>query len=648
LKAPREIWPCQPLEEFVLVFDNGEEQVTNTYRVEISRKIWHIHEHYPELPLLPAHHIGVGPLSQERIQDVQSAIMEDVHITFGENGYNREEAWRTGYYSSNRLYNESIVEYGEYICGSNSFDYQEIYDYPPVAAAREEAIEKATKLAIEKAYDTVKLILERDPFLARNPIIMDIRAKTIKMEQLLQIIVVRGFNTDIDGFVYKRPILGNYYAGIHDSAETMMESTLAAKAIIHTGAPLEQTEYGNRKMQFTSAQVDLLIMNDCRSNVLAPIHVTKARLKGMDGLNYVDDKGKLKVLRRWDTALIGETLNFRLPFNCAYRHHNCVCRTCYGELSYNIPYGANIGHIASTMTQSEISQQVLKVKHSEASASADPITIGQEERPYILPGAENNMIRLNPRLATKGIKLLLRAQAKDGVINASKLPIIKRADVKEGMSTQRFSQFRDATFEEPRIEGKQPSRYHVSVSRGTRTAFLSPEFLRFFMNHKFRIKDDGYYHIDLDDWNFDNPVFELPNRHTSMKDFAGEVEAMIRSTRDSSNKHLGRIKQLVGYDDPGEALLDLYELISSKVGVHMTHVSVVMLSMMVSKTRTGDYRIPPLGEPTRFAKYDHVMGGRSMGPFFAYQGGGKLLETLEAYLVENRPPHLLDPSLMPT
>lgn len=646
LNAPRDRWPCQDLEQFILIFDDGEERVTNTYRTEISRKIWHIHENYPTLPVLASHHIGEGPLSQKRIQDVQSAIMESIHDEYGEEGYNREEAWRVGYYSSNRLYNESILEYGEYIRGSNSFDYQEIYDYPPVAAAREEAIRLGTKLAIEKAYDAVKLILERDVFLARNPIISDIRAGSIKMEQLLQIVVVRGFNTDIDGYVYPVAILGNYYAGIHTPEETMMESTLAAKAIIHTGAPLEQTEYGNRKMQFTAAQVDLLFMRDCGSKVLSPIHITKNRLKGMDGLHYVDDAGKLQTIRSWHNDKIGETLNFRLPFNCNWRHHNGVCKSCYGLLAHNIPFGANIGHIASTMTQSEISQQVLKVKHSEASASSDPIQIGQEERPFVLPGEENNLIRLNPRLAPKGIVLLLRAQAKDGVINASKLPILKKSDVKEGISTSRFSQIRDATFEIPR-EGKQPERYHVSVSRGTRTAYLTHQFLRFFLRNEFKIRDDGFYEIRLDDWNFDHPVFELPNRHTSMKDFAAEYEAMVRSTRDSSNKHLGRIKQLQGYDDPGEALLDLYEFISSKVGVHMTHVSVVMLSMMVSKSRPGDYRIPPLGEPTRFAKYDHIIGGRSMGPFFAYQGGAKLLEEIEPYLNDQRPPHLLDFLLLP-
>lgn len=645
--TPERDWPCHDHEEFILVFDDGAELITNTYRTQVSRKLWLPHEEYKQLGIYKRHHIGNGPLSNGKIQDVQSAIVEDVHIEYGERGYNREELWRAGYYSTNRLYNDSIVEYSEYIRGSSSFDFSDLYEYPPIKEARDTAIREATKIAIEKAYDTVKLILERDPKLARNVIISDIRAGLLKMEQLLQILVVRGFNTDIDSHVYNKPILGNYFAGIHDPAEAIMESTLAAKAIIFTGAPLEQTEYGNRKMQFTSAQVDLLIMNDCGSRVMSDILITKGRFKGLDGLNYLDKQsGKFVPLRDSDTHLIDTVQSFRTPFNCAWRHHNCVCRTCYGLLAYNVPYGANIGHIASTMTQSEISQQVLKVKHSEASAASDPINISEEERPYILPGAEPNVIRLNPRVEKKGIKMLLRSGARDGVINGSKLPILRRADVKDGMSAARFSQFRDVTFEIP-SESKQPVRYHVSVSRGARTAYLTEQFLKFFVNGNFKIHDDGFYHISLENWNFDNPVFELPNRHGSMKDFAAEVEGMIRSTRDSSNRHLGRLKQLAAYDDPTEALLDLYETIAVKVPVHMTHVAIVMTSMMVSKDRFGDFRIPPLGEPTRFAKYDHVISGRSMGPFFAYQGGRKLLETIESYLVVDRPQHLLDPLLSP-
>lgn len=640
------IWPCKEYEQFELVFDDGDVLTTNTYRTQVARKMWLAHERYDKLPLYKRHHIGNGSLSNNRLQDVASAVCADVQDIYGDGGYDREELWFLTYKTYEKLYNESITEYSAYVRSSSSFDFGYLYNYPPIKEARE-AIQP-NNLSIKKGYDTVSRILLKDPAIARNSIVSDLRAGLLKMEQLLQILVVRGNNTDVDSHIYNRPIMGNYYAGIHDAAESMMESTLAAKAIIFTGAPLEQTEYANRKMQFTSQQIDLLVMNDCGARPHASIEITSGRFQDMEGLYYLDPKsGNQKPLRAHDKEeLLNQTRLFRLPFSCKYRHLNTVCQKCYGDLAYSIPYGTNVGHVASTMTQSEVSQQVLKVKHSEASTVSDLININEDERPYILPGAEANEIRLNPRLARKGIKLLLRSVSSQGVANASKLPILKKADVQEGVSVSRFSQFKDVTFEIP-AEGRQPMRYHVAVSRGARMSYLTHDFLRFFLNESFKIQDDGYYHITLDNWDFDKPVFEMPNRHGNMKDFAAEVEVFIRSTRDSSQRHLGRLKQLKGYDDPVEAICDLHELISSKVSAHFTHIAIVMTTMMVPKNATTDWGIPSVDEPFKFAKYDQVINGRSLGPLFAYQGGRRLLEDLDSYGNTNRPQHLMDFLLLP-
>jgi len=94
-------------------------------------------------------------------------------------------------------------------------------------------------------------------------------------------------------------------------------------------------------------------------------------------------------------------------------------------------------------------------------------------------------------------------------------------------------------------------------------------------------------------------------------------------------------------------LLDLHELISSKVSVHFTHVAIVMLSMMVAKNNGNDWSIPPIEVPVKFAKYDQIINGGSLGPLFAYQGGRKILEDIDQYMNTNRMPHLMDPMLLP-
>jgi hypothetical protein len=647
LDTPRHRWPCGNLEKFKLIFDDGDEIVTNTYRTEDSFRIWSIHARYPKLDVLKRHHVGTGSLSNDRLQDIMSAIVEDIHILYyGDPDYNREEVWRTVYETMQKLYNEWSTEYSEYVRGANSFTYDELYFYPPIAAIRNEILADPTDINIDDGYAKAVEVLMKDPLLQRNTVVSQLRAKLVKMEQLLQILLIRGFNTDIDSYRYSKPILGNYHSGIIDAAEAAMESTLAAKAIIFTGQPLEQTEYANRKMQFSSHQVDLLVMNDCGSTTYGTIEITPSRFKDMDGLYYLDpDTQRLKPIRQTDKHLIGETRQFRLPFFCNYRHHNCICEKCYGLLAFNIPYGFNLGHLASTMTQSVISQRVLKVKHSEASGSIERINISQEERAYIIHAPSPNEIRLNPEMKGKGVKLLLKANAHQGLLNASRLPTMKASHITEPAAAARLSQFKDVTFEIAAAEeGKNPQRYHVAVSRGGRLSYLTSEFLRFFLDQKFKIRDDGYYHIELDEWDFKKSAFALPNRQTSMKDLAAEIEVFIRSTRDSSMRHLGGLKQLRHYDDPTEALLDMHELIAetAKVPVAFTHCAVVMTSMLVGRYATTDMRIPPLGEPARFGKYDQIMQYRSMGPLLAYQGGAAALNDMEQYLNTDRDQHLMD------
>lgn len=647
---PVDDWPCLENEKFRLEFDDGFKITTNTARLEVSIQHWLIHERYDRLPILKQHFIADGPLRYGVIQNVMSSIYRDMFRYYRVEEFDREFVWRLLYKTAERLYNFAITRYSEYVRGSNAFDFSRLYNYPPLAAIRNAII--PTSASVEKAQNLATELLLNDPGIARNPVVSDLRAGLIKMEQLLQIILVRGNNTDIDSHIYPRPIMGNYFAGIHDPAEMMMESTLASKSIIFQGAPLEQTEYANRKMQFTSHQVDLPIMGDCGSEHYGEIEIIKNkelnRFDDMIGLNYLDpESGKLRALTEDDTHLIGKTLKFRLPFYCGWRDKNCVCAKCYGDLIYNIPYGANLGHIASTMTQSEVSQLVLKIKHSESSTTTEPIYLNQAEKEFIRLGHENNnLIFLQKEVHHKGMTLLLRATEKDRAFNGSRLSLVKGSDLQDGFSPAKHSQFREVTFSVP-VAGKRPERYRVGVSRGVRMSYLTTDFLRFFVKQCPRLEDDGFYHVDLSTWDFTKPAFELPNTHINMKDFAAEVEVFIRSTRDDSDKHLGKLRQLRQYSDPVEALLDFHELVSSKVKIHFTHASIMLLSMMVSKVRELDFRIPRLDEPFEFVKYDTKINGLSLAPLFAYQGAPKELLELDQYDNVERAPHLLDPIVMP-
>lgn len=71
---------------------------------------------------------------------------------------------------------------------------------------------------------------------------------------------------------------------------------------------------------------------DCGSKNLSPVTIDEVELELMDGCYYSPSpeyKGFLKVLRKDDSGLLGETLYFRTPFRCLLPKG--YCGTCYGE-----------------------------------------------------------------------------------------------------------------------------------------------------------------------------------------------------------------------------------------------------------------------------------------------------------------------------
>ncbi len=638
-------WPCGENEKFKVELVDGTTFETNTAKMEVSSMFWGFFEKYKLLKARPEHFIQDVPISNKDIQNLQSTFIRDIHETYKSRGYCKEEAWKVLEETSESVYNTTILEYGEYLVSAGSIELSEIYNHPEITKIRN-GIKKNSKSITKAQKDTMK-IMRTCPTLSRNPFIIDLRTGNVKAEQFLQVILIRGFNTDLDDYIYKVPIMGNYFAGITDPAEVLMESTLAGKALLHQGAPLEQTEYANRMIQQTSAHVDLLIKGDCGSKSYAEMKVTSDLFSVMDGLYYLDSNDRLKPLTQEDDHLIGETVKFRVPFYCGYRHMQCICETCYGDLAHSIPYGSNIGTIAATNSNSEVSQLVLKVKHSEDSADIEPIHISSRAKEYIFSSEDGEDIHLNQRLGLEGIKLLISTSPKDKILYGSRLPVLKPEDMTDD-NIHNITEFDSVTFEHPAEDGKRPMRYHVDVSRGNRRSALTIEFIQYMASQECKINDNGVYEVSLTDWNYNNPVFRLPRLHLSMRDFSNEVLTFIRSSSDSTSTNLSQSKQLRHYDDPTRALIDLATVFNSKVPVHMTHISIVMLAMMVSRDGSYGYLTPPLGVPTRFATYNEIQTNRSLGSLFAYQGGySQINTTITQPLNTVRPPHLYDPMLLP-
>lgn len=632
-----EMWSL-PDERFTLIFDDGE-LITNTRRTIFSYYHWEVNRRYPRTPLLIRHHMGNGPLTPETMLDILSYYARDVHNAYG-GEYDSEELWKLFYEVSNTIYNDFTERCEEYVTSSDILDYLEIFEHPVVQEVN--ANVRPTQKSLDETYERLTEVMKTDESLKDNPVIIAVRSKLVKLDQVNQIVGPRGYMTDVDSNIFETPILSGYFEGITSLHDSMIESRSAAKALTFTKKPLRQVEYFNRKMQLSSTNVHDLIMGDCGTPYYLSIPVDKHLLdKSLEGKYYYDDNNKLVAIRSKDTHLIGKTLRIRSPLYCGYRGAASVCSCCFGEIAYSIPRDTNLGHVSSTEMCHEGSQLVMSVKHYDGSSKVVDVDISEADSRYIKPGERVSTLALNPKLKEHKPYLMMVPNGK-GIEGAEGLTNLTPGVNVEMMSVQRTTSFRDVIFGVTDSEGFTTEEY-VTVSVGTRYGSLSRDFLRYIQKVGYTITDTGMYRVELDQWNFDLDAFILPMRHLNMLDAMSEIEVFIRSPRDpSTDKRVGNTKKLIDYTNLDEALLDLNELVSAKLSVNIAHLEVIMLSLLRSGSDPHDYRIPDINEPAVFESHSTLMEMRSLGAAMAYERQPQIFENVDSYLITNRPKHILD------
>lgn len=649
-------WPL-PDEKLEIEFDDGV-LLTNTRRTIVSWFCWELHRQFPLTPMYMHHHIGNGFFTAQATLQVMSNISRDLHYAYfdetlqdhQETSYNREDVWKCIAKVENEIYNHLSINLEEWQTSTNAFHLLELYDYPAIEAVRKDI--KPNQLSITRAYERATEVLMKDPALLHNPIIRGLRSKQIKLTQFLQILICRGYLTDIDQIIFRKPITVGFFEGLTSLHDMMIESCSAKKALNSTKKPLRIVEYFNRKMQLSTVVVHTLLWKDCKSERYAEIYVDPGMFRSIDGKFYVNDHGKLEAITPNHRHLIGKTIRVRSAMFCNHRHEGMVCRVCFGENAWSIPDKTNVGHVSCTEMCHEGSQLVLSTKHYDGSAVVDEILISEHDLNYIavcqhdpnkpeMDNSESSALKFNPRLAKMEAKLILESAPRPPVDNASGLPAITKNTQIEHLSIHRVTSFREVQINVTNLRGEVYDA-HVSVSQGARMGSLSKAMLRYVQDNGYTVLEDGKFMIDLADWNFDEVAFALPMRHSNMLDYMSEIEHFIRSPSKKDDQRVSSVRKLKSYLDPVEALVDFHDLVSSKLTVNICHLEVILLSLMRPAEDPDDYRLPHIDVPSMFEEHSRLMAMRSAGGLLAYERQPDVIDDVDSYLIKDRTPHVLD------
>lgn len=658
----RDIWHAQEDAVWLLAednqaieleFDDGE-VIQTTPRITIySYYLGEFHRHYPKTPLLSRHHLGDRQVSKGTELDILGIARKDCRDAYG-GEIDDETLSELSYDAVNLLYNKLVTRLKSYVSTITILDFIEVVDHPEIKEANESA--KPNRLSIDQTYDKVWSVLTREGELKENTVARMAKAGLVSKGQILQCVSSPGFKTDIDSNIFKRPILSGYTHGMRTLHDSMVESRSASKALVFSGDYVAESEYFSRELQLMSSIVTRLHPGDCGSTDYVLFKVRSGDLRRIAGKYYILEDGSLGEIGENDRHLVGKIVQMRSPLKCQHPDAYGVCETCYGALAQAIPHHTNLGHVAVTVTSEKISQNLLSTKHLDSSSTASDFDISEYDRKFIrtgdsisvqssVDGAEiesNTVIKLAERWQGKPIRLALaETQAKN-------LPDIDYQDIDQ-LAPSNVTSLTEVNFIVK--DGEFEEAVTVPVSMGNRHSWLTSEALAYIKKKGWRLtergphSERGSYEIDLSDWDVNQPLFQLPFKNADMVQYLHTVRSFIRGTGGTGKKKT--MKTVRDFTSPDRALIEFYNLISSKLFVNIAHLEIIVLSLMARDVQAGDHRLPrPISEG-QISGYRQNMEMRSFGASMAYQTHHKRLTDVRSFTVTTRPDSPFDNLLMP-
>lgn len=623
-----------------VVFDDGVLETTKRATC-YSTYFWTYYLKYPKTPALKQHHLGNMQIGSETHMLLLQHVLWDCYDAY-EGQIDIEDLSRMAYEATNRVYNNYTYHLDAHVTTISAASFVEVLEHAQIKEANDTV--QPNRLSIDRTHAQIERVLMNPRELINNPIAIIARNGLVSMSQILQCVGPRGYLTDFDSQLFPTPILVGFAHGLTKLYQKMIDSRQATKALSFTGKPLQETEYFNRRLQLLAAVLASVTPGDCGSQQYFKWHIEGNDLSSLAGKLYKTEQG-LKRLKDSDTHLRGEIIEYRSIFHCLNANTGTVCATCFGDLCLSIPRYTNVGHVSATKLGEMISSKVLMVKHDDKNLVGDGLELSEFDQRYIRAIDEPPSIKLSTKMANKRVILTLNAA------EVARLPTIEHVENISDLNVANISELVSVAFTIVGTNKEEPPAV-VPVSSGTRYSSMSHELLEYVKQKRWSTDQRGNFNIDLCDWDIELPLFVLPMKNTNMLDYMKTIDIFLKAskpTKSAKQTTTGARKTLLDHDSVESALRELNHLVAAQLPgkINIVHLEVLIRVLMIASREDRDYRIPYPGNKLQWGSFNEVLQRRSLGAAMAYEKHKSLFNDPMTYLVTMRPPHILDPVLMP-
>lgn len=603
--------------KFTLVFDDGE-LVTTRRRTLVSHYFWEYHRQYPETPLLVRHHIQ--PLIQQKPfnsgshTDLCGIIERDVYRIYEEVDENIvAKTSKIAFDCVNRMTNEMMPSMAPYVAPFDLLDAIEINRHPRIQEAFRNS--SPTGKSVQEVYDIVKDVIMNDSSLDHNGLARAYRNNTVKREQVLQTVAFRGIPTEPDGRLYRLAIQTGYLEGMSKIYDFLTDSRSAPKALMSAEAPLQDSEYLARRLQFLVSVVHSIVGKDCGSTEYVNWYVdpeiqednkviSVGGIKAMQGKFILDEEtNQLKELKGNEAHLNGKYVRMRSVLTCKNHDPHTVCRTCFGGLWRNVYNHQNLGHLCCVTITERITQNTLGTKHLVATGEGARIQLTPVSSKFFKVGTSKVDYLLLPYLKKFQTKLVIPRT------ETMNLADLMKMESTENLMLPHISYLTSVVIVQRDKGVAIPTE--VNVNQGHNKAFMSLQLIKYIRKHGFTVDKDNNFEIDLKEWNYDKTIFTVPQTEVSYSEHGQNIGRVIES-------NMAAIDERQKPESAVNTLQELNTLCAEKLSVPLSALEVIIYASM-SWSKDNAYMARGSSESV-LGIARQLIYRRSLSAAYAFQG----------------------------
>ena len=607
--------------------------------VTLSWFLWEFHRKYPDAPHLERHvmhHVVMTPKTHMKYLAV---IQKDVFEACRKHEYEPLLPYnKIAFKVYNDLYNFVTGKLTRFMTSISILDYLDVMDHPKVKAANDR-VKYASRVSsrdIGETYKEITQVLKKEKSLKDNPLAVALNHGLVSGDQIMQDIAPRGFVSDIDAHIFKTPIRVGYAEGMHKLTDYITESRTGTMADIMTGTPMSNSEYLNRLLQLSVSRIKNIHRGDCGSTTLFPWTIKNAsQLQDFDGIYYLNEEtGQQEPINAdKDFHLVGKDIQIRLVFGCLHPDRETVCAKCYGDLAHNMHETDNPGHLSAIEHQSPQSQTVLSFKHLTGSASEFGIHIDDEASQIFDVHASEYETYVKPGVSLDGWKFRVPLSA------LRHFETLIKASSWGSVSPSRVSDVVYITTIDPHGDLME-----MAVADLENPVYFSMEALKFLVKAPTHVHANGDYEFDMTGWKNNQPMFRIPKVQFDVVAYTNTLVTFIKGPETSDKRNTQ--KTIIDFDHPLPALVELYDMVSVRLHVNLSHLQCVILSSMTEDPENGDFHLPKIKSQGHFVSHDTIMRNGSAVVAFGYEKQQNDIFDPSKYLGHSRPEHLYDPLLL--